>query len=253
MLRTTTELMTYVNLNSWSFTTIHRIMAVVFLFVFSVAVQAQDSPKQEDLSQAIPVDEVVVIDSTAGDYVRGALRTNLLYDAALIPNLGIEVPLSSHLSAGIDAFYTWFSSDHRHRYWQSYGAYMTFRYYFKPWTLADRQATMFTGHHLGIYGLCLTYDVEWGGRGYQASKFGFGGGVEYGYSMPVSRCLLLDFSLGIGFQDGEYKEYLPTDDYTGHYVWQATKKRHWFGPTKAEVSLKWQIGKGKKVKKGVGR
>ena len=40
---------------------------------------------------------------------------------------------------------------------------------------------------------------------------------------------------------GEYKEYLPQD---GHYVWQSTKRRHWIGPTKAEISLVWLIGRG---------
>ena len=96
--------------------------------------------------------------------------------------------------------------------------------------------------------LGLTYDVEWGGKGYQAARFGFGGGLEYGYSKKIGRKWCLDFSIGVGFQDGEYKEYVPMDD---HYVWQSTHKRHWFGPTKAEISLKWLLGvKGSKQKKG---
>ena len=173
---------------------------------------------------------------------RVALKTNLLYDAVLIPNAGVEVNLGRQWTVGLDGFYTWFSSDSRHRYWQGYGGYLTLRRYFgscdsSSWICNPR----LTGHHIGVYALGLTYDVEWGGRGYQADRFGFGGGVEYGYSLPIGRKLCLDFSLGIGFQDGEYKEYDPVDD---HYVWQATNKRHWFGPTKAEVSLKWLLGKG---------
>ena len=39
---------------------------------------------------------------------------------------------------------------------------------------------------------------------------------------------------------GIYHEYLPQD---GRYAWQSTKNRHWLGPTKAEVSLVWLIGK----------
>lgn len=161
-----------------------------------------------------------------------AVKTNLLYDVAVIPNIGVELRLGSRWSVAADWFYTWFSSDNRHRYWQGYGGYFTVRRYFGRNSLS--------GHHLGIYALGLTYDVEWGGRGYQAARFGFGGGLEYGYSTPIGRRLLLDFSLGVGFQDGEYKTYDPMD---GHYVWQSTHKRHWFGPTKAEVSLKWLLGK----------
>ena len=182
-----------------------------------------------------------------------ALKTNLLYDVALIPNAGVEVPLGKQWTAGLDGFYTWFSSDNKHRYWQGYGGYFTVRKYFgknkrqsagndnSQLSIVNSQFPV--GHHLGAYVLGLTYDVEWGGKGYQADHFGFGGGVEYGYALPVGRRLLLDFSLGIGFQDGEYKEYEPQD---GHYVWQSTRKRHWFGPTKAEVTLKWVLGGSKK-------
>ena len=170
-----------------------------------------------------------------------ALKTNALYDLALIPNIGAEVTLGKQWTVSADWMYTWFSSNNRHRYWQGYGGYLTVRRYFGSQTSDLRPLTSaFSGHHLGAYVLGLTYDVEWGGRGYQADHFGFGGGIEYGYALPVSSRLLLDFSVGIGFQDGEYKEYTPQDD---HYVWQSTHKRHWFGPTKAEVTLKWVLGK----------
>jgi hypothetical protein len=177
----------------------------------------------------------------------------MLYDVALIPNIGVEVGLGKQWTASADWFGTWLKSDNRHRYWQGYGGYVTVRKYLgKSKSLSagneNSQSSILnsqfpTGHHLGAYVLGLTYDVEWGGRGYQADHFGFGGGVEYGYSLPIGRCLLLDFSLGVGFQDGEYKEYEPQDD---HYVWQATRKRHWFGPTKAEITLKWVLGRSKK-------
>lgn len=107
----------------------------------------------------------------------------------------------------------------------------------------------YTGHHLGIYGQAFTYDFETGHKGYIGGKPGgtlwdklnYAIGVEYGYSLPISRRLNLDFTLGVGYWGGEYHEYIPSD---GHYVWQSTKQRHWFGPTKAEVSLIWLIGRG---------
>ena len=167
-----------------------------------------------------------------------AIRTNLLYDAVIIPNIGLEVELGAGFTLGVDWFYTWIPLDKPHFYWQTYGGYLTARYYFGKVAAAQP----YGGHHVGIYGSMLTYDVEFGGRGYQAAKFGFGGGVEYGYSLLVAPNLCLDFNIGVGYQGGEYKTYLPTDDGTGHYVWEGTYKRHWFGPTKAEISLKWLIG-----------
>ena len=169
-----------------------------------------------------------------------AVKTNLLYDAALIPNIGAELYIGGRLTLGADVFYTWLSSDSRHRSWQGYGGYFTVRRYFgRPPKSKHSLSKLLSGHHLGVYVLALTYDVEFGGKGYQADKLGWGGGVEYGYSLPIGRRLNLDFSLGIGYQSGDYKTYEPIDD---HYVWQSTNKRKFFGPTKAEVSLKWLLG-----------
>ena len=66
-------------------------------------------------------------------------------------------------------------------------------------------------------------------------------GIEYGYSLPIAKKLTLDFVIGLGYWGGNYYEYVPIDN---HYVWQATKKRNWFGPTKAEISLVWLLGRG---------
>lgn len=170
------------------------------------------------------------------------VRTNMLYDVLLVPNIGVEVWLPMNFTIGADWFGNWIRSDKRNLCWQGYGGYLTFRYYFGK--AAEEQP--FTGHHVGIYGSGLTYDVELGGIGYQATKFGFGGGVEYGYSLPVAHRLCVDFTIGVGYQGGEYKTYRPTNDGTGHYEWLSTRKRHWFGPTKAEISLKVLIGSMKK-------
>lgn len=175
-----------------------------------------------------------------------ALRTNLLYDALVVPNIGLEVALPMHFTIAFDWIATWIKSDNKHLYWQGYGGYLTLRYYFGK----AANEYPFIGHHVGIYGDLLTYDVEFGGQGYQAWKPGFGGGVEYGYSLPVKPYLCIDFNIGVGYQGGQYEVYQPANDGTGHYVWQATRKRRWFGPTKAEISLKWMISPVEKKKKG---
>lgn len=160
-----------------------------------------------------------------------ALTSNLLYDALLIPSLGLEATIGEHWSVAAEWQYAWWKDDDRHRYWQTYGGDLAVR----RW-LGD---TALTGHHLGLYAQMLTYDFELGGKGNQADKWTIGGGLEYGYSLRLTRHLNLDFSLGVGYLTGEYKEYEPQDN---HYVWQATKQRHWFGPTKAEISLVWMLG-----------
>lgn len=171
------------------------------------------------------------------------IYTNMLYDALAVPNLGVEFYLGKNLTIGANWMYAWWKTDRRHRYWRTYGGDLHLRYWFGK---AAKEKPI-TGHHLGIYAQTLTYDFEWGGKGYMGGEPGgtlwdranWAAGVEYGYSLPIARRLNIDFTLGIGYLWGRYYEYIPDK---GHYVWQATKNRHWFGPTKAEVSLVWLIG-----------
>lgn len=111
-----------------------------------------------------------------------------------------------------------------------------------------RQVQAPAGHHLGIYGDFLTYDFEFGAKGYQ-SKATYAAGIKYGYSHPIANRLNLDFALGIGYLHSNYKTYVPRD---GCYVYQETKKRKWLGPTQAEISLVWLLGKGNTNSKGKG-
>ena len=172
-----------------------------------------------------------------------AVKTNMLYDLALVPNIGVEFYLGKRWSVAADWMYAWWKSDRRHRYWRTYGGDIEGRY----WLGRKAKEKPLQGHHLGLYAQLVTYDFEWGGRGYLGDKWSYGGGISYGYSHPIARRLNLDFTLGIGYLGGEYKEYLPIDDC---YVWQVTKQRHWFGPTKAEISLVWLIGRDNTNKKG---
>ena len=169
-----------------------------------------------------------------------ALKTNLLYDALVVPNIGLEFYLGRGWSVAGNWMYTWFKSDSRHRYHRIYGGDLEVR----RWLSYGKKPL--TGHHIGLYGQLLTYDLEWGGKGYLGDRWSYGGGIAYGYSAPIGRRLNLDFSIGIGYLGGEYFEYVPKGWCETHqrecYLWQATRQRRWFGPTKAEVSLVWLLG-----------
>lgn len=183
------------------------------------------------------------------------IKTNMLYDLGAIPNIGAEFYLGANFSIVGNWQYSWWKSDKKSWYWRTYGGDVALRYWMGK---ASRNKPL-TGHHLGLYGQMITYDFEVGGRGYIADS-GFGkdksedaslgwnwaAGLEYGYSLPIARRLNIDFTLGVGYHWGTFKEYLPID---GHYVWQATKRRKYIGPTKCEISLVWLIGCGNYNKK----
>lgn len=174
-----------------------------------------------------------------------ALKSNLLYDALLVPNLSLEASIGSGWTLGAGGMLAWWSKDAKHRYWRIYGGDLEIRKYFG--TLSKSKPLQ--GHHLGIYGDFLTYDFEFGAKGYQ-SKATYAAGIKYGYSHPIANRLNLDFAQGIGYLHSNYKTYVPRD---GCYVYQETKKRKWLGPTQAEISLVWLLGKGNTNKKKGGK
>ena len=178
------------------------------------------------------------------------IRTNMLYDAALLPTLGADFYIGKHFSIGGNWTYAWWSKNSKHRYWRAYGGDLNLQWFFGE----RAQEKPLQGHHIGVYGQILTYDFEFHGKGWMGGKPGgdlwdkmhWGVGLNYGYSLPVGRRLNIDFVIGLGYMTGTYYTYKPIDNC---YVWQSTKTRHYFGPTKAEVSLVWLIGCGNYNKK----
>jgi len=161
------------------------------------------------------------------------LRTNLLYDLALLPNVGVELGLGRRWTFLGEGTLNWLSNNKKHRYWRVSCASLEARL----WTGGVVSAILHRGHHFGIYAAAYRYDIEFGNKG-QLGDINYGGGISYGYSAPIGRKLSLDFGLAVGYIGGKYTEYKPIDS---HYVWQADKNRNYVGPTKLEVSLVWHI------------
>lgn len=235
-----------------------RYASVTFNYVSSEEITRLLSGSMKDpLPEPVKIEEVIIPDTdrAPGDTIGSnypplsvlrrplyvSLKTNGLYDLLLIPSVGAEVWLGRMMSVNANWSYAWWSKNRRHNYWRYYGGDIAVRRWF------GRKAAEkpLTGHHIGLYAQIMTYDFELGGKGYMGNKYNYGGGVEYGFSLPMARRFNIDFTVGVGYLGGEYYEYTPID---GHYVWQATKQRRWFGPTKAEVSLVWLIGYGNKNK-----
>lgn len=191
------------------------------------------------------------IDSVNLKHTYIAVKTNMLYDALITPNIGAEFYVGKNITVGLNWNYAWWSRRSSNWFWNIYGGDIYARWWFGR---KARQKPL-TGHHVGLYVQALIYDFEFGGTGYMGGEPGdniferinYGVGAEYGFSLPVHERLNIDFSIGVGYFGGRYYEYYPID---GHYVWQATRNRRWFGPTKLEVSLVWLLGRQNVNKKG---
>lgn len=164
------------------------------------------------------------------------LRTNLLYDAALLPNIGMELHLGKNISVLAYCGYTRLRIPAKHHHWHIYGGEFEIRKYFgKRGTLA--------GHHLGIYGHIGFFDVAFNGRGAASERQINGGGISYGYSLPVTERLNIDFTVGLGANRGVLRHYDWSDKIQSH-EWLYTDKSSLFSPDRVEVTLVWKIGCG---------
>lgn len=196
----------------------------------------------EPIMENIYYAPVTLVEKPCRPFYMG-LKTNLLYDALLIPNIGAEFYVGKNFSVFGNWMYGWWDRNRSHYYWRAYGGDIGARWWF------GRKAheKPLTGHHIGLYAGVVTYDFELGKGGIMGGlphgtlwdRCNFNGGVEYGYSFPVARRLNIDLTIGFGYIGGKYLKYEPAD---GFYVWQSTNNLHWFGPSKAEVSLVWLIG-----------
>ena len=169
-----------------------------------------------------------------------AVKTNLLYDAALLPNLALEFSLGSRWSVEVEGNWSWWNTQLTHyNCWRIQTAGLEFR----KW-LGDPEQTPLTGHYLGLYGMAGTYDVRFKGKVGHLSDMSYSFGISYGYSFPISRSLNMEFGIGVGYFGGKYERY-QWDNETETFPWISTERRRYFGPTKAKASLVWLLGSGK--------
>ena len=183
--------------------------------VSSAAVVEEPAPVVEKEYIALPV----------------AIKTNMLYDALLMPSLEVEWRIDDRWSVNLEGTMAWWHNDHKHKYYQLATISLEGRYWFKtkkPWH----------GHYVGLFGGFAWYDLENGGRGYQGE--GEFVGLSYGYMFPVGKYFSLEAGLGGGYLNAKYEEYLPVD---GHYVYQQTSRTSYFGPLKLKLALVWRLGR----------
>lgn len=166
-----------------------------------------------------------------------AVKTNILYDAALTPNLGLEIGLAPRWTLDVSANYNGWTLSHGRR-WKHWLIQPEGRYW-----LCDR----FAGHFLGAHLLGGQFNVgglkngisflgtdfyKFSNRRYQGWMMG--AGVAYGYAWILSRHLNLEAELGLGWIYTRYDTYpcancgtKLTENGSHHYV----------GPTKAAINL----------------
>ena len=186
-----------------------------------------------------------------------ALKSNLLYDALSWVNFSVEVPIGDKFSALYYHQFPWWrwgkaNNEYCMRF-LSIGA--EGRWWFKPMPREKTEKRIkrdrLMGHFAGVYAESGKYDFERKRNICYQGEF-WSAGLSYGYAMPIGKRLNLEFSLSMGYASIAYRGYTPSEDY--EILWRDPDKVgrwHYFGPTKAQVSLVFPFII--KVKKGGSR
>lgn len=160
---------------------------------------------------------------------RLAIKSNLLYDIALLPNLEVEWRFNDKWSVALEGGVAW---------WGRYAKNRSYRLAMispevKRWI---RPRAPWHGFYVGLFAGGGLYDFQKGSPGYRGE--GVMGGLSVGYMWPLSRCLSMEAAVGAGYMYTRYKEYKPI---AGHHVYQRTKDINYFGPLKVKLSLVWRL------------
>lgn len=158
------------------------------------------------------------------------VKTNMLYYAALMPNIEIEYLCNDRWSVALEADVAWYNRESTHQAYRIAIGSPEVRY----WPIVRER---WHGMYVGAFAGGAYFDLENGGTGYQG-PCAFTG-LSLGYMWRIGRHLSLEASLGAGYMRIHAKTYEPID---GHYVYMKTKNIDYLGPLKLKLSLVWHIG-----------
>lgn len=161
-----------------------------------------------------------------------AIKTNLLYDATATVNLGAEIGLSPKWTLDLSANYNGWTFKENKK-WKHWLAQPEARYWF---------CERFNGHFLGAHLLGGQYNI--GGvkmpfgiyKTLETNRYeGYfaGGGIVYGYHWLLGKRWSIEAAIGAGYIWSTYDRY----DCPQCGEWKSEGKKHYFGLTKAAVSL----------------
>lgn len=170
-----------------------------------------------------------------------ALKTNLLYGGyTLTPNLSLEVSLGGRstldMGAGFNPWNAQGSANNNKKLAHLLGQ-IEYRYWF---------CNRFEGHFLGVHALGTQFNIAGhelpmlfgkGSANYRYEGWGAGAGISYGYSFYLGKRWSLEANIGVGYAQLHYNKYdcIKCGNSIGPEV------RHYFGPTKAGLSLVFLI------------
>ena len=213
------------------------VMAALPLFIAAAAYGRGDAPGALPGMDSLEVRRGVA----AGPRNEIDLKTNLVYDATMSINLGVEVGLGRRWSLDVSGNYNpWtLSGGRKWKHWMVQPGV-------RLWT-KERQE----GHFVGLPGIGgvynlnkvrLPFDAYPTMGDYRFEGWGVGAGLSYGYRWNFSQRWAMEGEIGVGYIYAHYDKYRCTN--CGERL--ASGTHHYVGPTKVALNLIYRFGKKKR-------
>lgn len=161
-----------------------------------------------------------------------SLKNNLLYDATLTPNIGIELKTGRRSTVQLFyGFHPWRLSDTKSlRHWSLMPEY-------RSWLKEP-----FRGHFFGIHALGGEFNIA-GFRDHRYEGWYVGGGLTYGYAWRLSDHWNMEAAIGLGYVHSAYDKY--ENEVCGALL--GRNHRNAIVPTKLALNIAYVLGKKKTV------
>ncbi len=188
--------------------------------------EANGANEANEVDAAIPV----ATELPERDYDRWAIKSNALYLAAGVTNIGGEYAFHPHWSVDLPLVYSPYTLARTYR--------MRFLY-IQPEARYWLDRPM-KGHFFGVHLHAGVFNVSLDNRNrYQSEKGFHGAGISYGYAMPLSRRWSMEFTVGVGYAFTKYCTYYNVPN---GIRYEKDLPYHYWGLTKLGINFVYRFG-----------
>lgn len=188
--------------------------------------------KPNEANEANEVDAAIPVatELPERDYDRWAIKSNAIYLAAGVTNIGGEYAFHRHWSVDLPLVYSPYTLARTYR--------MRFLY-IQPearyWLDRPMKGHFFGVHlHAGVFNVSLDNKNR-----YQSEKGFHGAGISYGYAMPLSRRWSMEFTIGVGYAFTRYCTYYNVPN---GLRYEKDRPYNYWGLTKLGLNFVYRFG-----------
>lgn len=196
----------------------------------AIPINKPNEPNESNGANGVDAAIPVATELPERDYDRWAIKSNALYLAAGVTNIGGEYAFHRHWSVDFPLVYSPYTLARTYR--------MRFLY-IQPearyWLDRPMKGHFFGVHlHAGVFNVSLDNKNR-----YQSEKGFHGAGISYGYAMPLSRRWSMEFTVGVGYAFTRYCTYYNVPN---GLLYEKDRPYNYWGLTKLGLNFVYRFG-----------